>query len=420
MSRYNYRNNTAGTLDSTHIYYNINYTNPASGSEFENGNIVELPTNDKELVFNFNQNRAAAYLQRPDDYYLSVVRFTVESPNLPVFIAQPIQGSTNPNATIYTITLMDSNNIPYQSPVYWIPQDKTTKPPNTPIEFSSISPTNPYYYCYSYSYFTECINKTLDYLWTTNFSGRPGEGPYLYFDANTNLFTLGGPVGSFRTSSTGVPITGDTGIINIYFNGPLLNLLSSLPASYVAGKVTVATSYSNLQMDYLMILSTGSDVPSASPTQPYVSNIRLNSFSNQTDVYATQEYNTLPLWTPLTSIVFKTSLLTTNPEIRGTPVIYSDNNQNINAGLQNADILNVLSEHSVPLLTGTEYKPFIYYEPTGEYKLTDLYGRDPIYGIDISVFWRDSFGNLVPFKIGIGSSATIKILFRKKTFNADS
>jgi hypothetical protein len=136
-------------------------------------------------------------------------------------------------------------------------------------------------------------------------------------------------------------------------------------------------------------------------------------------VYATQEYSTLPLWTPITSIVFKTSLLTTNPEIIGTPVVYVEGDRNVNAGRQNADILNVLSEHSVDLKYGTEYKPFIYYEPSGEFKLTDLYGKNPIQDIDISVFWKDNFGNLIPFKLGIGCSSTIKILFRKKTFNSD-
>ena len=419
MSRYNYRNNTAGTLDSTHIYYNINYTDPVSGSDTDSsGNIVELPTNGKDLVFNFNQNRAAPYLQRPEDYYLSVIRFTIESPNLPVFIAQPVLGSDDPYKTIYTVTLMGSDNIPHQSPVYWFPEDRTSELPNVPIQLSSINPTDPFYYCYSYSYFVQRINISLDYIWVNSFSGVSGGGPAIYFDAKTNLFTLSGPVSKFRTSSSGAPIAGDTGIINIYFNVPLLNLLSSLPSKYVAGKVVVADLCSNLQMDYLMILSTGSDIPSAS-TQPYISNVRLNNLTGVNDVYSTQEYNTLPLWTPITAIVYKTSLLTTNPEIIATPVIYSNNNQNLNAGKQNADILNVLTEHYAPLTNGTEYKPFIYYEPTGEYKLTDLYGKSPIYGIDISVFWKDSYGNLIPFKIGIGCSATIKILFRKKTFNSD-
>jgi len=69
--------------------------------------------------------------------------------------------------------------------------------------------------------------------------------------------------------------------------------------------------------------------------------------------------------------------------------------------------------------TGTEYKPFIYYEPTGEYRLADLYSDIPVYGLQFNVFWKDSFGNLNPFLLSIGSSATMKLLFRKKSFNSD-
>jgi len=412
MSRYNYRNNTAGALDSDHIYYNINYTDPESGSAADiNGNVIELTTNNKELVFNFNQTRAAPYLQCPEDYYLSVLRFTIESPNLPVFTVQPIQGGA-PSQTIYTVTIMGTNNIPYKKAVEWVPQDYTQGIPATPVSNTPTSPADPYYYCYSYSYFVECINKALDYIWVTNLGGTTGEGPYLYYDASKYLFTLGGPVSAFRTKLNGDIL----GLYNIYFNVPLLNLMSSLPAKYVAGEVIVVSS-DNKQMDYKMILSTGTD--SLATVQPYVSNIRVNPITSDIDVYSTQEYSTLPLWTPITAIVFKTSLLTTNPEIMGTPVVYANNNQNINGGKQNADILNILTEHYATLITGTEYKPFIFYEPTGEFKLTDLYGKNPLSDIDISVFWRDNYGNLIPFKLGIGCSATIKILFRKKTFNSD-
>jgi hypothetical protein len=68
---------------------------------------------------------------------------------------------------------------------------------------------------------------------------------------------------------------------------------------------------------------------------------------------------------------------------------------------------------------GTEYKPFIFYEPQGEYRLSDLYSDIPIAGLQYKVFWKDSLGNLNPLKLGVGASTTLKILFRRKNFNSD-
>jgi hypothetical protein len=416
MSRYNYRNNTAGVLDSDHIYYNINYTNAESGSSIdESGNIVQLPTDRKDLVFNFNQSRAAPYIQCPEDYYLSVIRFTIESPNLPLFTVQPIQGLDS-DITIYTVTIMGTDGNPFKRQVRWTPEDSRLADPGSPSTYKIGDPIDPYYYCYSYAYFITCVNDALAYCWATELGENILNSPYVYFDVETNLFTLGGPVDFFRTNNNGEAFSST---FSIYFNIPLYNLLASLPAKYVSKTITVTQpGKDNSQMDYRMILSTGSSLPPGD-TQPYIINTRNNPYTANLDVYATQEYSTLPLWTPITSIVFKTSLLTTNPEIIGTPVVYVDGTRNINAGRQNADILNTLSEHSVDLKYGTEYKPFIYYEPSGEFKLTDLYGKNPIQDIDISVFWKDNFGNLIPFRLGIGCSSTIKILFRKKTFNSD-
>jgi hypothetical protein len=411
--------NVGGALNANHIYYNISVQDNNSGT----GNVVngvpeELPTNGKELVYTFNEARAQPYLIKPEDYFVSVVRFTMDSPNLPLFIPVPVVGQNDVDKLIYTVTIMGTDNKPYQSPVYWVADNTTIEPPVGPVTNSMISPSIPYYYCYSYQHFVDLINLALsrainDYNTANRTDYKP---PYIYFDASTYLFQLGGNVDVYRTDSKGAPLS--TGALNIFFNVPLLNLLSSLPASYVANTVTVANTFSNLQMDYKMILSTGSNI-AGNTNQPFVSNVRPNIVNEGYDVYAVQEYETLALWTPVTGIIFKTTLLSTAPENMATPVVYQNNNQNINAGRQNAEVLNILADHYAPTATGSDYSPYIYYEPTGEYKLTDLYGKQPVNSIDIQVYWRDKFGNLVPFYLAIGATSTLKILFRKKIFNSN-
>jgi len=390
-----------GAMDSDHIYYNINISN-----DFSNRVAVGTPPSLVSVdirKFNtpvvFNQNRAQPYLINPSEYFLSVQRFSIESPNLPVFIAQPILGETDPNKTVYSITLIN-NSVTITKNIVWQPQNIDTSlvpVPSTPITQTSLN--NPYYYCYSYQWFIKCINDTLDSMGVVNH-------PYMSFDTVNNLFTIQGHENKYRTTSTGTLIGTAVNLCAVYMNTALYNLFSSIPAIYknLAGG-----------LDYQILFTTGSDVVNPA-NQPYIINVVANGANN--DVYSTQEYNSLPLWTPVKSIVFRGSLLNVVSDMIATPVVYQDDT-NINAGKPNTDILPILIEHSVRLDTGTEYKPFIYYEPTGEYRLADLYSDIPVYGLQFNVFWKDSFGNLNPFLLSIGSSATMKLLFRKKSFNSD-
>jgi len=390
-----------GAMDSDHIYYNINISNDFSNRVAVGTppSLVSVDTRNFNTPVVFNQNRAQPYLINPSEYFLSVQRFSIESPNLPVFIAQPILGETDPNKTVYSITLIN-NSVTITKNIVWQPQNIDTSlvpVPPTPITQTSLN--NPYYYCYSYQWFIKCINDTLDSMGVFN-------RPYMSFDTVNNLFTIQGHENKYRTTSTGTLIGTAVNLCAVYMNTALYNLFSSIPAIYknLAGG-----------LDYQILFTTGSDVVNPA-NQPYIINVVANGANN--DVYSTQEYNSLPLWTPIKSIVFRGSLLNVVSDMIATPVVYQDDT-NINAGKPNTDILPILIEHSVRLDTGTEYKPFIYYEPTGEYRLADLYSDIPVYGLQFNVFWKDSFGNLNPFLLSIGSSATMKLLFRKKSFNSD-
>lgn len=480
-----------GAMNASHIYYNINISNDFSGYDVDsNGNIIQVNTNTKELQLVFNQSRAQPYLINPSKYFLSVQRFTIESPNLPVFICQPIVGQANVNRSIYSITIQrQSDGAIGTDEIIWQPDDKTVPIPSGTVTNSW--QTNKYYYCYSYQHFIDLINNLFQSYVDSGFiTGTP---PYIYFDTKTHLFTIGGNATLYRTSTNGAYLGTGAGY-KIYFNIELYNLFSSLKAIYkgVNGPAVGA--------DYQLIMDTGANnsmfVESASTTvsvlgppgntytivgtwdiiplvgqsivvsgfanatnngvkvvtgssansitvstalvsavagnsitiaflQPYIintyNNPRNNTLGevNTTDVINTQEYSTLPLWTPVKNIVFRTTLLNTAPDIVGTPIVFEQGDLNINSGKSNTDILNIMIDHTVPMKIGTEYRPYIYFEPIGEFRLVELYGNQPINAMDIAVFWKDSFGNLIPFVLDIGASATIKLLFRKKTFNSD-
>ena len=480
-----------GAMNASHIYYNINISNDYSGYDISsNGQVMQVNTNTKELQLVFNQSRAQPYLINPSKYFLSVQRFTIESPNLPVFICQPIVGQADVDKSIYSITLQrQSDGATQTRNISWQPDDKTVPVPSGVVTTSW--QTNKYYYCYSYQHFIDLINNAFE-----SFSAFLGvTSPYIYMDYNTHLAGVGGDATLYRTDLQGNYLSNGTGY-KIYFNIALYNLFSSLKAIYkgTAGPAigadyqlvmdtgtnnnayikTANTTISATATTNIYTLATGAWItlpvagqsisvsgftggftanngvktvvsatsntitvsntlvtaaagPSVTITyiQPYITNIYENlrtnsaSTSDTNDVINVQEYSTLPLWTPIKNIVFRTSLLNVAPDIVGTPVVFEQGDLNINNGKSNTDILNIMIDHTVPLTIGTEYRPFIYFEPIGEFRLVELYGNQPINSMDIAVFWKDSFGNLIPFVLDIGASATMKLLFRKKTFNSD-
>jgi len=409
------RDMIGGAMDASHIYYNINISNDYSGWDISsNGQPMPVNTNDKELQLVFNQSRAQPYLINPSKYFLSVQRFTIESPNLPMFICQPIVGQSNVNKSIYSITIQrQSDGATQTKNVIWETDDKSVPIPSGTVTNSWQK--DRYYYCYSYQHFVDLINNTFSEFSSGSFiTGTP---LYMYYDNITHLFTVGGDVTLYRTSLQGGYLGSGSGY-KVFFNIELYNLFSSLKSIYNGEKAPVVGA------DYQLIMDTGTN-KTYTDTQRFIINYYLNprynttGGTNTTDVINTQEYSTLPLWTPIKNIVFRTSLLNVVPDVIGTPIVYEQGNLNINNGKSNNDILNIMIDHTVPMIIGTEYRPYIYFEPIGEFRLVELYGNQPINSMDIAVFWKDSFGNLIPFILDIGASATIKLLFRKKSFNSD-
>jgi hypothetical protein len=130
-----------------------------------------------------------------------------------------------------------------------------------------------------------------------------------------------------------------------------------------------------------------------------------------------QEYPTSSLWNPINSLVFTTGTLPVAPTSVSAPVVFGTNTSALTSGGNNSNISNQLTDFEVPVTEGWEYKPNVFYTPTAEYRFIDLLGNTPLNNIQISVFWKDAFGNLHPFYLNSGCNANIKCLFRRKDFN---
>jgi hypothetical protein len=77
--------------DPTHVYLNLDVVNNST-------------TTAQPLVF--NETRNMPFLSNSENYFCSVVRFTLQTSNsLPVFIPDILTGQSDVNTTVYAITM---------------------------------------------------------------------------------------------------------------------------------------------------------------------------------------------------------------------------------------------------------------------------------------------------------------------------
>lgn len=407
--------------DPYHIYYDLNIVNN------------ETTGTKRPPLLQFTEIRNNPYLMTPSDYFCSVIRFSLETPTLPLIIPQVKIGSMSANDLIYSVNFthpLIPNGI--QRFVQYEPQSGPEIPqPSTPTTASALF--DEYYFTYSYKPFVDMVNRALRSAWNQVLINIPalgtgvgGDGytidnaPYLYWDEEQNIATFVVPKEVFETDTaqnqnpTYAPSLGGVPI-SLYFNTPLFNLFVSFTAffngnDYTNVFVTPTTFGRNFRILFPNTVSnnpytiTAAGVPQALPV-----------FNGKDCLRVSQEYPSTPLWNPVQSIVFTTSLLPIAPSLVSAPVLFGLGAALTNSG-NNSNIANILTDLEVPLEKGWQTKPTINYTPTAEYRLFDLNGNAPLSAIEISVFWKDSFGQIHPFLLASGANSNIKIMFRRKDF----
>jgi hypothetical protein len=123
------------------------------------------------------------------------------------------------------------------------------------------------------------------------------------------------------------------------------------------------------------------------------------------------------LWSPISSIVFTSTLLPTRAEQTGPPVVLGTSNNQFSAGTAQSAFQPIITDIALPMETGaSSYRQFIFYAPTAEYRLTDFSAsKQEIRNIDIQVYWKNRLdNNLYPVSMFNLSSVSIKVMFRHK------
>jgi hypothetical protein len=375
------------------IYYDIVSTNFQS-------------TTTEEPFLRFNETRTNPIINNSGDYYLSIVRFSLDTYNLPNIICeiQPNQG--NPDLSIYSLTLEYDDGlggITPSSQVYlnWIPQNKNAIVPLPPSSTNNKFQENTsYYYCYQFQYFLSLVNTAFATALTSLIANTGGgaspialaEQAVMTWDTTTQSAILQAQEQYYDRSQTAR--------IKIYFNPPLFSLFNSFPSLYFGTGSSVSLGR-NYQMEIANFAGVNTILLPTNPVPPATQSVWTQMF---------QEFSTIDTWSPVASIVFTSNTIPIISNQLSAPLVFNNGQSSSGIG-NNANFAQIITD----MATNQQvFKPNVLYNPTAEYRRIDMTGNTPLTNIDINVYWRDKLGQLIPFTLASGASASVKFLFERK------
>lgn len=429
-----------------HLYYDL---------EVANQSLRDTSAPPSEL--SFTEVRASAVLANPNEYFMSIVRFSVDTAgSLPIMIPQidleqAFVGNPDfPNRTIYSLSfnytdptvpalaapgITSTQTVIYKPHLTNVGINSRTefKPPTFPLSVDKC--TTNYYWIQSFSWWINMMNETMATAWANLITAvnlaAPGtfpvppavpstylNPPYMTWDSNTNKATVWLPEALFNQGYDWNPSTDPftcPALCILSFNAPLHILFSSFEYvfnSYNPPQAFIVRCYDRRNVGY----SDASNLQANAPLYKPPNAVALTPYWLGGGLAMEQLYSTGPTMCPITSMLFTTSLLPVLPSLIGLPRIFSGEST-AQQQQGNNNIQNQITDLEVPLTRGDEYLPNVLYSPVAEYRLLDLQSNAPLQAIQISVFWKDIFGQTHPFYLQNGCGATLKVMFRKKAYN---
>jgi hypothetical protein len=363
------QNDMSKSTEPDHIYFDVNIVN----NDF--GTLAPVP-----LVY--SETRDRPIINNCSEYYCSVVRFHLDTLNLPVFIPQIQLQQSDINLSIYSFT-MKKGSVVQQTFLEFVPQNEAAPTPQQPTNQMDLS--GDYYNVYSFQFLVDLLNNTLGTCYADFVAAleddAPAEAnvPFLMFDPTTSELILNADTTSFGAAC------------DLYCNTPMRNLLSGFSMK--------VNSYSDPDgMNYQFIIQ-----------NRFNTNV-LQISDSYSAIQCYQEYSSTSTWSAVASIVLTTTMPIVGT-IQGVPQVFGSQTSLTNSSANVS--LNVLSDFEVALNNGREYQPSVNYGPNF-YRLIPMVSNNSLHTIDITGYWKDIYGNLHTFTIGSNSNCNIKLLFRKR------
>lgn len=466
-----------GEMDSpNYIYYTADIVN--NKTDDLNANNITEP--DPQI--RFNETRDTALVKDASQYEFSIIRFTMNGANrdLPLFIPNIATGQANVNLTNYAmaITLQQSwttnlgvitfNIAPTPTRVIYVPEilNQVLAPtPNAPTTIQDLSTR--YYWCLTYQHWLDTINTTLDTAHAALFTAFqvawaafPGltdpfpfanftafaascQTPQITYNETGKIFTILGDSDGYGqrlepftvlpyVPGTAVPATQPRE--RLFFNTNMAGLFANFSGLYWNTTVIPAITINQVVYPAFplgvppgyvreMIFSNefyGNVVDYRLAPYAGVAPLGYVPIAKQKVYYKlTQDYKSVDsIWSPISALVFTTSLLPIKFEASSAPNILGTSNLGDSAPTSRSAFIPIITDIALDTALGgaDDYRQFIYYAPAAEYRMSDLSSsKQEIRNIDVSVFWKFRLtGQLFPINMFNLSSVSIKMLFRKK------
>lgn len=422
--------------DPDHIYYDLDICNTIPSD-------ISLRNYPLSNRLSFTEVRSSPIILNPSDYYLSIVRFELDTANsLPAFIPQiildqSIAGPDFPNLTTYSITLAVNGGV---NPNYYVKQRVVYQPQYTPSHPTNSgipqAPTNSpitleqatsnYYWVSDFKNFIAMINKALADAWAVVLAtspipvpapnGNASCAPFLVWDTDTQLCSLYAPQLSFQMDDN---VAVDNAPVQLYFNTSLYTLFSSFQANFL-GSIIDTTDPAEDETNYRIRIYGDHNRNILAPSGP--AGYLFPPFNDgagppvpQNAIRMIQSFQTGATMCPVSQVIFNTSLIPCATTLIGIPRITNGfGSLGSQQQTQNDNFANQITDLVVNISNGYEYLPAILYEPTAQYRYIDLQSNTPLYGVQITVGWKDVYGITHDFFLSDNQGTSMKILFCKK------
>lgn len=330
--------------DGTSIYVNTQLYNPTNR---------DLPA---RFQTQFTQNLLP---DNPKNWCLSVVRFSVDTTDVPLFIFE--------NDTTYSVTLRQPAS-GVETQVF--------------LQYINREPSDSRNVVYNFGHFVEMVNVALDTAFTTivgtgslTGSSVPTTRPEFVYNPDTGLF-------SFIVEDDYQQSNADR--IDVYMNYRLAKFLTSFYFEYLDQTVSTAGKDRRVIMikDSVNALSGGG-------------------------FQVKQEYEDRIQFYEMKSLVIKSSL-----PIRHELAAPVQTNQQVFTGDISIDILSDFYPYSD---SPSQQRSKMVYSP-GVYRYTDLVGEGNVKDIQYSIFWESISGELFPIFISPHNFCSVKLMFRRREY----
>lgn len=387
----------------------------------------------KPSMAEFVANYTDLILEKADEYFLSIIRFSIPGQLIPIFIFPILPfPNTNVNGSPFFITMKFGAVTSTPQQVIYVPNGKLPgigyngipfPVPPAPSASHPFQTITDYYFVYAYQYMLDMVNTTIAQAFTALNAAVPGGlpvgalPPYFIYDATTQLISLIAQ-SAFYDETLATPI-------QLYFNTALQQpYFEAIPVHFLGydGDPGVTTNLNFL----FQIKDNGNNYYYPPGGQKIVNNVNGANTSISTSVGAItttrvadiqwykmqQEYNVLSYWSSFKNIIFTTGSI---------PIQYEQ--APFNQPLNSQEVSNsfpILTDFNPLLQYAGDQRSVLQYYPQGPYRLINLNSSIGLRKIDVKLYWQDQKNNLYPIFIPVEGSINIKLLFIKKSMYKNS